>query len=412
MLSKEETTSCSFCGKDSKEVNKLIKGAYVYICDECVHLCQEILDNGKKDSNTTKRSNSKIPSAIELKSYVDEYIVGQHKAKKILTVSIVNHYKRVNNPIIDGIELEKENVMVIGPSGTGKTAIVKTISKKLRIPFVICDSTVLSEVGYVGADPDSLIKRLVKAAGNNPQEAEKGIIFIDEIDKKAKRNLSSGSKDASGEGVQQALLKIIEGTIVDVEIPGKGGKSETVKIDTSNILFIVAGAFSGIDKIIDKRMNKNKIGFNSANNEQDVTNKILLSDIIEYGIIPELMGRIPIIAQLETLTKQEIKDVLLNTKNSIIKQYHKIFLLDGINLKFTDDAIDYIVEESFLLSTGVRGIRNIIEDKLLDIQYNIEVLKKDLVETIIVDENFFKNEDVEPIYKKQKITIDDSNNIG
>ena len=405
---KEEKICCSFCGKDSSEVNKLIKGAYVYICDDCIHLCQEILDENIKDKNSSethkKITPNKNPSAIELKNFVDEYVIGQEKAKKILSVSIINHFKRIQNPVIDGVELEKENVIIVGPSGTGKTAIVKTIAKKLRIPFAICDSTVLSEVGYVGADPETVVKKLLKNAGNDVSRAEHGIIFIDEIDKKSKKTLSSGTKDASGEGVQQALLKIMEGTIIDVEVPNKRS-SETVKLDTSNILFIVAGAFSGIDEIVKKRINSETFGFTNQKLNKNIDDKIITSDIIEYGIIPELKGRIPIIAQVYSLSIEELREVLLNTKNSLIKQYEKLFEIDGITLIFEDSSIDYIVEQSFYHSTGVRGLRTIIEDKLMEIQYNIENIKKDGFNTITIDRLFFEGQS-SPKYSYIDKTID------
>ena len=411
MIEKEDKICCSFCGKDSKEVDKLIKGSYVYICNECVHTCEEILNENISSDKTHKISSTKSTvivndyNAKNIKSYMDEFIVGQEEAKKILSVAIVNHFKRINTlNDIDNILLEKENVIMIGPSGTGKTSIVSTISKKLKIPFVVCDSTVLSEVGYVGADPDSIIKKLLKESNNDVKRAEAGIVFIDEIDKKSKKALGNGSKDASGEGVQQALLKIIEGTIVEIDIV-KNGSTETVKVDTSNILFIAAGAFSGIDKIVKNRLKTNNIGFSTENNIQNNdNNKITSDDIIEYGIIPELIGRLPIIAQLEKLTIEELKNILVNVKNSIVSQYKKIFKIDGIDLIFQESVIDYIAEKAFTSSTGVRGLRTIIEEKLINIQFDIADIKKDGFNTILIDYDFFVN-NAKPQYSYIEKTV-------
>lgn len=384
----DKILTCSFCGKKQTEVDKIIQGHGVTICNECVIRCYSLLSN-KQKSKVFKSSNV---SVIELKKYIDQYIIGQEQAKKILCVSISNHIKRISHPVIDGIEIEKENVLLIGPSSSGKTALIKAISKKTKLPFVSCDATTFSEVGYVGSDPDTMLKNLIRASGGDVSLAEKGIIFIDEIDKKAKKY--SSTKDASGEGVQYSLLKMIEGTIIDLEIPKKNGV-EKVKIDTTNILFICAGAFSEIDKIIEKRNNKNFIGFNSRT-DIEKNDSVTQEDIIEYGLIPELVGRLPIIARLNNLTKCEIRKVLTETKNSILKQYEKIFKIDDIDLIFDDSAIDFISDKTCNIETGIRGIRSYIEEKLIAVQFNIEYYKEQNVTTITLTQNFFEY-DHEPI---------------
>lgn len=381
----DKILTCSFCGKKQTEVEKIIQGPHVTICNECVGKCHTLLSNKPKNKSIRLQS----VSVNELKSYVDQYIIGQEKAKKILCVSFSNHIKRITNPYIDGVEIEKENVLLIGPSSSGKTALIKTLSKKTKLPFISCDATTFSEVGYVGSDPDTMLKNLIRASGGDVSLAEKGIIFIDEIDKKSKKETSS--KDASGEGVQYSLLKMIEGTIVDLEIPRKNGM-EKVKIDTTNILFICAGAFSDMDNIIKNRTQKNVMGFNQDYSDSDFDTSVNQYDIINYGIIPELVGRLPIIARLEKLSINEIKLVLTSTKNSILKQYEKIFKIDLIELVFTEDAITYIAESSYDIPTGIRGIRSFIEEKLIDVQFNIEHYKTMNVTKILLTKNFFEGE--------------------
>lgn len=382
--------TCSFCGKTSDNVDKIIKGAYVNICNECIIICHDMLDD-KNNNTVIKKNNSlyKIPSTIDLKNYLDEYVIGQNKTKKILSVSIINHLKRLSNKDKDVI-LEKENVLMIGPSGTGKTLLVKTLAKKLNLPYVICDATVLSEVGYVGADADSLIKKLYLNSNKDITRTEHGIIFIDEIDKKARRSNTIG-KDASGEGVQQSLLKLIEGTDVEIEITDDS-KTYNVTINTTDILFIVSGAFSGIEKIINSRLGVKKIGFND-NSNSNISNSdnvsVLPGDIIKYGIIPELVGRLPIIAKLESLSKDEIKSILLDTKNSLIKQYQKLFEMEKINLIFDDDVIDLIIDSCMKEKTGIRGLRNIIEEKLIDVQFEIPNYIKRNVSVVKITKDFF-----------------------
>lgn len=400
MSSKNVNLTCSFCGKKQTEVEKIIQGPYVTICNLCVDHCRFILD---KDNNKNVKSEDKEMENIsisELKSFVDQYVIGQEQAKKILCVGVYNHYKRIRNPIIDGVELEKENIIMVGPTASGKTALVKALSRKLRIPFVTCDSTTLSEVGYVGADPDTILKQLVRSAAGDINKAQNGIIFIDEIDKKSKRETSN--KDASGEGVQYSLLKMVEGGIVELEMSTRNNP-EKVKIDTSNILFIVAGAFSGIENVMNRRMKKRSIGFNDSNS-CDTEEELILSheDIINYGMIPELIGRFPILAKLEKLSEEEIVKVLLDTKNSIIKQYEAMFSIENIKLTFTENSIRYIASESVNSLTGVRGIRSFIEDKLLDVQFNIENYVSENVKEIILDDNFFSSNEAPTILYETK----------
>lgn len=379
----DKILTCSFCGKKQTEVEKIIQGPHVAICNECVNKCHTLLASKVKNNKTPRINNI---SVNDLKSYVDQYIIGQEKAKKILCVSFSNHIKRITNPYVDGIEIEKENVLLIGPSSSGKTALIKTLSRKTKLPFISCDATTFSEVGYVGSDPDTMLKNLIRASGGDISLAEKGIIFIDEIDKKSKKETST--KDASGEGVQYSLLKMIEGTIVDIEVPRKNGV-EKVKIDTTNILFICAGAFSEIDKIIKRRTQKSSIGFNS-DIEEVIDNRVTQSDIIEYGLIPELVGRLPIIARLDKLSVDEIEQVLRDTKNSILKQYEKIFKIDSLELIFSDDSIKFIAENTHDIETGIRGIRSFIEEKLIDVQFDIEQYKKDNVIKILLTREFFE----------------------
>lgn len=390
--------TCSFCGKTSDNVDKIIKGAYVNICNECITICHDMLDDKTDNTVIKKNSNSvyKIPSTIDLKNYLDEYVIGQHNTKKILSVSIINHLKRLSNKDKDVI-LEKENVLMIGPSGTGKTLLVKTLAKKLNLPYIICDATVLSEVGYVGADADSLIKKLYLNSNKDVTKTQHGIIFIDEIDKKARKSNTMG-KDASGEGVQQSLLKLIEGTEVEIEITDDS-KTYSVTIDTTDILFIVSGAFSGIEKIINSRLGVKKIGFSDEhiNVCNPVRNSILSEDIIKYGIIPELVGRLPIIAKLESLSKDEIKSVLLDTKNSLLKQYKKLFEMEKINLIFDDEVIDHIVELCMKEKTGIRGLRNIIEEKLINVQFEIPNYIKRNISVIKITKDFFIGDIENPI---------------
>ena len=377
--------TCSFCGRDASEVGTLIHGpGNVAICNECVKTCQDILKaNRPAQGQNDDYSDLEVPTPREIKEYLDQYVIGQESAKRVLSVAVYNHYKRVkfSQEIADqDIEMDKSNILLIGPTGTGKTLLARTLAKKLNVPFAIADATTLTQAGYVGEDVENILLKLIQAADNDISRAEKGIIFIDEIDKIAKKGENvSITRDVSGEGVQQALLKIIEGTVASV--PPQGGRKhpnqEMLRIDTTNILFICGGAFVGLDKIIENRVANQTMGF-GANVESadeksfdELLKELHPDDLIKFGLIPEFIGRLPIHVSLENLTKEDLKRIIVEPKNSVIRQYIVNMSLDGVKLVFTDDAIDAIAQTAIDQNTGARGIRSIVEQMMLDISFDI-----------------------------------------